>query len=125
MHLSLLLFNFTQWKDKCTSYSFTTKKLSHNMCQVSLVVKYTLIIYVQYTKGYKKNVISFREIVQERFSAFRISQHFKRLNFDHLSSETVSKQKIKIKNYFFDDCVFLEIRLNHGNHLSLDITRNK
>ena len=24
------------------------------MCQVSLVVKYTLIIYVQYTKGYKK-----------------------------------------------------------------------
>ena len=24
------------------------------MCQVSLVVKYTLIIYVQYTKGYKR-----------------------------------------------------------------------
>ena len=40
MHLSIPLFNFTQWKDKCTSYSFTTKKLTHSMCQVSLVVKY-------------------------------------------------------------------------------------
>ena len=40
MHLTLSLFNFTQWKDKCTSYSFTTKKLTHSMCQVSLVVKY-------------------------------------------------------------------------------------
>ena len=41
MHLSLPLFNFTQWKDKCTSYSFTTKKLTHSMCQVSLVVRPT------------------------------------------------------------------------------------
>ena len=40
MHLSLPLFNFTQWKDKCESLSFTTKKLTHSMCQVSLVVKY-------------------------------------------------------------------------------------
>ena len=39
MHLSLHL-NFTQWKDKCASYSFTTKILTHSMCQVSLVVKY-------------------------------------------------------------------------------------
>ena len=42
MHLSLPLFNFTQWKDKCTSCSFTTKKLTHSMCQVSLVVKYMI-----------------------------------------------------------------------------------
>ena len=40
MHLSLPLFNFTQWKDKCTSYSYSTKILTHSMCQVSLVVKY-------------------------------------------------------------------------------------
>ena len=40
MHLSLLLFNFTQMKDKCASYSFTTQKLTYSMCQVSLVVKY-------------------------------------------------------------------------------------
>ena len=38
VHLRLPLFNFTQWKDKCASYSFTTKKLTHSMCQVSLVV---------------------------------------------------------------------------------------
>ena len=38
--LSLPLFSFTQWKDKCASYSFTTKKLTHSLCQVSLVVKY-------------------------------------------------------------------------------------
>ena len=47
MHLSLPLFNFTQWKDKCASYSFTTKKLTYSMCQVSLAVKYTIVnIYV-------------------------------------------------------------------------------
>ena len=39
MHLSLPLFSFTQWKDKCASYSFTTKKLTYSVCQVSLVVK--------------------------------------------------------------------------------------
>ena len=37
---SLPLFNFTQWKDKCAYYSFTTTKKTHSMCQVSLVVKY-------------------------------------------------------------------------------------
>ena len=31
----------------------------------------------------------------------------------------------KIKNYFLDDCVYLEIRLTHGNKLLLNITRNK
>ena len=50
---------------------------------------------------------------------------FKRLNFDYSSSETVSNQKIKIKNCFLDDCVFLEIRLTHGNQLLPKITRNK
>ena len=49
MHLSLPLFNFTQWKDKCTSCSFTTKKLTHSMCQLSLVVKYIYQEYVLLT----------------------------------------------------------------------------
>ena len=40
VHLSLPLFNFTQWKDKCATYSFTTKTLTHSKCQVSLVVEY-------------------------------------------------------------------------------------
>ena len=50
---------------------------------------------------------------------------FKRLNFDYVSSETVSNQKIKINNYFLDDCVFLEFRLTHGNQLLPNITKNK
>ena len=38
-----------QWKDKCTLYSFTTKKLTHSMCQVSLVNKYILYHLLFYT----------------------------------------------------------------------------
>ena len=49
VHLSLPLFNFMQWKDKCVSYSFTTKKLTHRMCQVSLVVKYITICFAAIT----------------------------------------------------------------------------
>ena len=90
------------------------------------LTEHTLIIYVQYIKGSKrKKIISFREIVREKFSTFRFRQHFKCLKFDHSSSETVSNQKIKIKKYFLDDCVFLEIRLVHGNQLLPNITRNK
>ena len=70
-----------------------------------------------YKRFQEKNFISFREIVRERFSTFRFRQHFKRLKFDYSYSETVSNQKIKIKNYLLDDCVFLEIRLTHGNQL--------
>ena len=50
---------------------------------------------------------------------------FKCLKFDCSISETVSNQKIKIKNCFLDGCVFLEIRLSHGNQLLPNITRNK
>ena len=42
---------------------------------------------------------------------------FKRLKFDYSSSETVSNQTIKNKNYFLDDCVFLEIKLTHGKSI--------
>ena len=48
VHLRLPLFNFTQWKDRCASYSFTTKILTHIMCQVSLVVKYKYISLTTY-----------------------------------------------------------------------------
>ena len=78
-----------------------------------------------YKRFQEKNFISFREIVPEGVSIFRFRQHFKRLKFDYSSSETVSNQKIKITNYFLDDCVFLEIRLTHGNQLLPNITRNK
>ena len=41
------------------------------------LTEHTLIIYVQYIKGSKrKNLISFREIVRERFSTFLFRQHF-------------------------------------------------
>ena len=50
---------------------------------------------------------------------------FKRLKFDHSSSETVSNQKIKIKNYFHDNYVFREIRLIHGYQLLANIARIK
>ena len=50
---------------------------------------------------------------------------FKRLKFDYSSSETVSNLKIKIKNYFLDECVFLETRLIHGNQLLPNITSIK
>ena len=88
--------------------------------------EHTLFIYVQYIKGSKnKDFISLREIVRERLSTFRSDSIFKRLKFDYSSSETVLNQKIKIKNYFYDDCVFLEIRLTHRNQLLSNITRNK
>ena len=56
---------------------------------------------------------------------FVLDSIFKHLKFDCPSSETVSNQKIKIKNWVFDDCVFLEIRLTHGNQLLPNIMRNK
>ena len=46
VYLSLPLFNFTLWKDSCALCSFTTKKkMTHSMCQVSLVVKYIKQIF--------------------------------------------------------------------------------
>ena len=73
----------------------------------------------------EKNFISFREIVRETFSTIVSDRIFKRLKFDYSSSETVPNQKIKIKIYFLDDNVFLEIIRTHGNQLLPNITRNK
>ena len=76
----------------------------------------TLITYVQYIKGSTRKTSYLLEKLFEKDLVHFVSDSiFKRLNFDFSASETVSNQKIKIKNYFLDDCVFLEIRLTHGN----------
>ena len=90
------------------------------------LTEHTLIIYVQYIKGSKRKTSYLLEKMFEKDLVHIVSDSiFKRLKFDYSSSETDSNQKIKIKNYFLDDCVFLEIRLTHGNQLLPIITRNK
>ena len=84
------------------------------------------MIYVQYIKGSKRKTLYLLEKLFEKDLVHFVSDSiFKRLKFDCSSSKTVSNQKIKIKNYFLDDCVFLEISLTHGNQLLPNITRNK
>ena len=81
------------------------------------LTEYTLIIYVQYIKDSKKKTSYLLEKLFEKDLVHFVSDSiFKRLKFDYSSSETFSNQKLKIKNYFLDDCVFLEIRLTHGNN---------
>ena len=92
----------------------------------NFLTEHTLIIYVQYIKGSKRKTSYLLEKLFEKdFVHFVSDSIFKRLNFDYSSSETVSNQKIKIKNYFLDEGVFFEIRLTNGNQLLLNITRNK
>ena len=80
------------------------------------LTEHTLIIYVQYIKGSKRKTSYFLENLFTKDLVHFVSDSiFKRLKFDCLSSESVPNQKIKVKNYFLDDCVFLEIRLTHGN----------
>ena len=88
--------------------------------------EHTLIIYVQYIKGSKRKTSYLLEKLFEKDLVHFISESiFKCLKFDYSSSAIVSNQKIKSKNCFLDDCVFLEIRLTHGNQLLPNITRNK
>ena len=90
------------------------------------LTEHTLIIYAQYIKGSKRKTPYLLEKLFGKDLVHFVSDIiFKRFNFDYSSSETVSNQKIKIKKYFRDDCVFLEIRLSHGNQLLPNITRNK
>ena len=90
------------------------------------LTEHTLIIYVQYIKSSKRKTSYLLEILFEKDLVHFVSDSiFKRLKFDYSSSETISNQKIKIKNYFLDDCVFLEIRLTHGNQVLPNMTRNK
>ena len=86
----------------------------------------TLLIYVQIIKSSKRKASYLLEILFEKDLVHFVSESiFKRLKFDYSSSETVSNQKIKNKNYFLDDCVFLEIRLTRGNQVLPNIARNK
>ena len=88
------------------------------------LTEHTLIIYVQYIKGPKRKTSYLSENVLEKdLVHFASDSIYKRLK-DYSSSETVSNQK-KNKNKFFDNCVFLEIRLTHGNRLSPNLPRNK
>ena len=89
------------------------------------LTEHTLIIYVQYIKGSeRKTSYLLEELFEKDLVHFVSDSIFKRLKFDYSSSETVSNQKINIKNYFLDDYLFLEIRLTHGNQLLPNITRN-
>ena len=90
------------------------------------LTEHTLIIYEQCIKGSKGKMSFLLEKLFEKDLVHFVSDSiFKRFYFDYSSSETVSNQKIKIKNYFLDECVFLEIRLTHGNQLLPNVTRNK
>ena len=90
------------------------------------LTEHTLIIYVQYIKGSKrKTAYLLEKLFEKGLVHFFSDTIFKRLKFDYSSLETVLNQKIKIKNYFLDDCVFLEIRLTRGTQLLPNITRNK
>ena len=87
--------------------------------------EHTLIIYVQYIKGSsRKTLYLLEKLFKKDLVRFVSDSIFKRLIFDYSSSETVSNQRIKVKNYFLDDWVFLEIRLTHGNQLLPNVTRN-
>ena len=89
------------------------------------LTEHALAIYVQYIKGSKRKTSYLLEKWFEKDLVHFISDSiFKRLKFDYSSSETVSNQKIKIKNCFLDSYIFLEIRLTHGNQLSPNKTRN-
>ena len=87
------------------------------------LTEHTLIIYVVWKR---KTSYLLEKFFEKDLVHFVSDSIFKRLEFDCSSSATtVSNQKIKIKNYFLDDCVFLEIRLTYGNQLLLNIMRNK
>ena len=91
-----------------------------------LLTEHTLIIYVQYIKIFKRKTSYILEKLFEKDLVHFVSDSIsKRLKFDCSSSETVSNQKIINKNCFLNGCVFLEIRLTHGNQLLPNITKNK
>ena len=69
------------------------------------LTEHTLIIYVQYIKGSKRKTSYCLEKLFMNLVYFVLDSIFKRLKFDYSSSETVSNQKIKIKNNFLDDCI--------------------
>ena len=90
------------------------------------LTEHTVSIYVQFIKGSKRKTSYLLEKLFKKDLVHFVSDSiFKRLKFDYSSSETVSNRKIKIKNYFLIDCVFLQISLTHGGQLLHKITRDK
>ena len=88
------------------------------------LTEHTFIIYVEFINGSKrKTLLLLEKLFEKDLVHLVLDSVFKRLKFDYSSSETVSNQEIK--NCFHDDCIFLEIRLTHGNQLLPNITRNK
>ena len=66
------------------------------------LTEHTLIIYVQYMKSSARKTSYLLEKLFEKDLVHFVSDSiFKRLKFAYSSSETVSNQKIKIKNCFF------------------------
>ena len=66
------------------------------------LTEHTLIIYVQYIKGSKRKTSYLLEKLFKKDLVHFVSESiFKRLKFDYSFSETVSNQKINIKNFFF------------------------
>ena len=101
-------------------------KSKYSTRMLYFLTEHTLIIYVQHIKGSKRKISCILEKSFEKDIVHFVSDSiFKRLKFDYSSSETVSNQKLKIKNCFLDDGVFLEIRLTHGNQLLPNTTGNK
>ena len=77
------------------------------------------MIYVQYIKGSKiKTFYLLEKLFEKDLVHFVSDSIFKCLKFDNCF-----KPKIKIKNWLFDDFVFLEISLTYGNKLLQNITR--
>ena len=73
------------------------------------LTEHTFIIYVRtlYKRFQEKIFIMLEKLFEKDLVHFGSDSIFKRLKIDYSSSETLSNQKIKIKNYFLDDCVFL------------------
>ena len=90
------------------------QKIKYPTGMLYFLTEHTLIIYVQCVSGSKRKTSYLLEKLFEEDLVYLVSDSiFKRLKFDYSSSETVSNQKMKIKDMFCDDCVFLEIRLTH------------
>ena len=71
------------------------------------LTEHTLIIYVQYIKGSKRKTSYLLEKLFEKDLVHFVSNSvFKHLKFDYSSSETVSNQRIKLKNFFLMTAYF-------------------
>ena len=65
------------------------------------LVEHTLIMYVQFIIGSKRKSSPLKEkSFKNDFEYFISDSNFKRLNFDYSYSETVSIQRIKIRDIF-------------------------